>query len=93
MDDTLRTMYEMNSSKIEDCAKHLMLGGGTRGGPVLKRGKGVRVWDVDDNEYIDCTSQSWVLYLGYSNEELWGAVNEHAQNLTHRPIVSMAFVV
>jgi len=73
----------MTTDEMKSCANHLMLGGGTRGGPVLKRGKGVRVWDIDDKEYIDCTSQSWALYLGYCNDELWSAVNEHAQNLTH----------
>ena len=41
------------------------------------------MWDVEGKGYIDCTSQSWALYLGYSNEEIWGAIDEHAQNLTH----------
>ena len=31
---------------------------------------------------IDCTSQSWALYLGYANEEIAGAVAEAASNLT-----------
>ena len=83
MDETLKQIYGLSKEEMAACAEHLMLGGGTRGGPVLMRGKGVRVWDIDGKEYIDCTSQSWALYLGYSNEELWAAVNEHAQNLTH----------
>ena len=82
-DETLRKVYGMDQSAMDACAEHLMIGGGTRGGPVLHHGKGVRVWDVEGKAYIDCTSQSWALYLGYSNEEIWGAVNEHAQNLTH----------
>ena len=45
--------------------------------------KGCRVWDLDGKEYIDCTSQSWALYLGYCNQEVWEAVNQHAQRLTH----------
>ncbi len=82
-DETLRKVYDMDQSAMDACAEHLMIGGGTRGGPVLHHGKGVRVWDVEGKAYIDCTSQSWALYLGYSNDEIWGAVNEHAQNLTH----------
>ena len=64
-------------------AGHLMLGGGTRGGPILHHGKGVRVWDIKGKSYIDCTSQSWALYLGYANEELWEAINQQAHCLTH----------
>ncbi len=45
--------------------------------------QGVRVWDVDDKEYIDCTSQSWTLLLGYSNEEINQVIREHIENLTH----------
>ena len=82
-DETLKRIYGMDGEAMEQCAGHLMVGGGTRGGPILHHGKGVRVWDVEGKEYIDCTSQSWALYLGYANEEVWGAVNEHAQNLTH----------
>ncbi len=83
MDPLLQDVYSMTKEHIGEISKHLMLGGGTRGGPILSRGKGVRVWDTDDKSYIDCTSQSWALYLGYCNEELWDAVNEHAHNLTH----------
>ncbi|MDP6776138.1 MAG: aminotransferase class III-fold pyridoxal phosphate-dependent enzyme [Candidatus Latescibacteria bacterium] len=82
-DETLKKIYGMDERAMEEAGEHLMIGGGTRGGPVLHHGKGVRVWDVEGKEYIDCTSQSWALYLGYSNDEIWGAVDEHAQNLTH----------
>ena len=68
-------LYAMKSDEMRECQKHLMIGGGTRGGPVLHHGKGVRVWDLDGKEYIDCTSQSWALYLGYCNGEIWEAVN------------------
>lgn len=45
------------------------LGGGT---PAIdiSRGEGLYVWDSSGNRYMDCTSQSWALYLGHSNEEL-----------------------
>ncbi len=83
MDPVLETIYQMDKTKMAQCAEHVMIGGGSRGGPTLFRGKGVRVWDVDDKEYIDCTSQSWALLLGYSNEEINQVIREHIDNLTH----------
>ena len=83
MDKTLQEIYALNKAQMEECGKHVMLGGGTRGGPVLARGKGVRVWDVDGNDYIDCTSQSWALYLGYANDEINQVIREHIETMTH----------
>jgi len=83
MDKVLKQIYEMDRSTLNQCARHVMLGGGTRGGPVLLRGKGVRVWDVEGKEYIDCTSQSWALLLGYANDEINQVIREHIENLTH----------
>ena len=83
MDPVLAEIYGMDEAAIEACARHVMLGGGTRGGPVLARGKGVRVWDTAGNEYIDCTSQSWALHLGYANDEINAVIREHIENLTH----------
>ncbi len=70
-------------SRCAECARRLMIGGGTRGGPILLRGKGSRVWDTRGKSYIDCTAQSWALYLGYCNDEIWEAINQQAQHLTH----------
>jgi 4-aminobutyrate aminotransferase-like enzyme len=83
MDPVLKGIYSIKKNEIPGYAKHLMLGGGTRGGPVLMRGKGCWVEDIDGNKYIDCTSQSWALYLGYANDEINKIVYEHSQNLTH----------
>jgi len=83
MDSVLEKVYAIKKEEIPQYAKHLMLGGGTRGGPVLKRGKGCWVEDIDGKRYIDCTSQSWALYLGYANDEINKIVWEHSQNLTH----------
>jgi len=83
VDSVLEKIYGLSKSEQAECAKHVMLGGGTRGGPVLARGKGVRVYDPDGKEYIDCTSQSWALYLGFANEEINQVVAEHMQSLSH----------
>jgi 4-aminobutyrate aminotransferase-like enzyme len=83
MDHVLKEIYAMDNAQIERCAVNLMLGGGTRGGPILTRGKGVRVWDDKGRDYIDCTSQSWALYLGYANDEINQVIREHIENMTH----------
>jgi 4-aminobutyrate aminotransferase-like enzyme len=83
MDTILKEIYGMNSADMERCAKNVMLGGGTRGGPVLVRGKGARVWDDKGKDYIDCTSQSWALYLGYANDEINQIIKDHIENMTH----------
>jgi len=83
MDKLLEKICKMSKEEMEEASKYLMLGGGTRGGPVLARGKGVRVWDIDGKDYIDCTSQSWALLLGHSNDEINRVIHEHIENLTH----------
>jgi hypothetical protein len=45
-DETLQRIYGQDREAVQACARHLMLGGGTRGGPILHHGKGVRVWVV-----------------------------------------------
>jgi 4-aminobutyrate aminotransferase len=83
-DQTLQRIYALADKDLErDYAGHIMLGGGTRGGPILHHGQGVQVWDITGKRFIDCTSQSWALYLGYNNEELWAAIDEQAHYLTH----------
>jgi len=83
MDALLEQIYGMDASEQADCARHVMLGGGTRGGPVLSRGKGIRVYDPDGKAYIDCTSQSWAMYLGFANDAINRVLAEHMQNLSH----------
>lgn len=83
MDSVLEQIYGMTEAQRQAAADHVMLGGGTRGGPVLKRGKGVRVWDTTGKEYIDCTSQSWALMLGYANDDINQVIREHIENMTH----------
>ncbi|MCL2517935.1 MAG: hypothetical protein FWF15_05170, partial [Oscillospiraceae bacterium] len=64
--DVLNLMNSLEAQKLAEMNEHLMVGGGTAG-PYLVKGKGVRVEDINGKSYIDCTSQSWALYLGYAN--------------------------
>ena len=52
-------------------------------GPCLVSGHGIRVNDLNGNSYIDCTSQSWALYLGHTNKEIQECVYEHMNKLSH----------
>jgi 4-aminobutyrate aminotransferase-like enzyme len=83
MDELLREIYSMDKAAMDEAAGHVMLGGGTRGMPTVVRGEGVHIYDVDGKSYIDCTSQSWALYLGFANPELSDFVSEHLRNMSH----------
>ena len=82
MDSALERVYNMTEADIEAAKRHLMVGGGTPG-PILVKGKGVRIQDVDGNSYLDCTSQSWAMYLGFANDEISNIIHEQSQSLTH----------
>ena len=82
MDSIIKKIMDFKKDDIPKYEKNLMLGGGTPG-PSLVRGSGVYVYDIDDNKYIDCTSQSWVLYLGYSHPEINQVVKEQMEYAIH----------
>lgn len=82
MDSLVKNINALKCEEMDELGKNLMVGGGTPG-PCLVKGKGVRVEDINGKTYIDCTSQSWALYLGYCNDEIKQAINDHMDNLTH----------
>ncbi len=55
---------------------------------VLNRGKGVWVWDVDDNKYLDCLSAYSAVNQGHCHPKIMQALTEQAQKLT---LTSRAF--
>ncbi len=46
---------------------------------AIARGKGARVWDLDDNEYIDCTLGLGAVSLGHAYEPVLAAVREQLE--------------
>lgn len=48
----------------------------------IKRGKGARMWDADDNEYIDYCCSWGPLILGHANDKVLDAVNTTMKNGT-----------
>ncbi len=47
--------------------------------PFIKNGKGAKIWDVDDNEYIDFNLAYGVLINGHANQEISKAITEQAE--------------
>jgi glutamate-1-semialdehyde 2,1-aminomutase len=50
---------------------------------VVKRGRGARIWDADDNEYLDYMLGFSTLILGNAPEEVEAAVREALPRGTH----------
>ena len=82
MNEFLHGIYDLNDTEMDEYNRNVMLGGGTPG-PCIVGGKGVRVTDSAGKRYIDCTSQSWALYLGFANDEITETVHEHMRNMSH----------
>lgn len=55
---------------------------------VLSRGKGVWVWDVDGNKYLDCLSSYSAINQGHCHPKILRTMTEQAQKLT---LTSRAF--
>ena len=50
---------------------------------IIQKGKGIYVWDLDGNKYIDGISSWWVNTLGHSNPRLNNALKSQVDNLEH----------
>lgn len=65
---------------------------------VIDRGKGIYLWDVNGNKYIDAVSSWWVNTLGHSHPRLNAALKEQVEKLehvifagfTHKPAIELA---
>jgi len=81
-DPLLESLASLSADELASYAAHLMIGGGTPG-PLLVKGQGVWVEDIDGNRYLDCTSQSWALYLGHCHPEIVRVLQQQAERLGH----------
>ncbi len=50
---------------------------------VVSRGKGARLWDADDREYIDFSSGGCVANVGYCHPEVTKAIQTQNERLSH----------
>lgn len=49
----------------------------------IKRAKGMKLYDFDDNCYLDCVSSWWVNLFGHSNDYINGKIKEQLEQLEH----------
>ncbi len=82
MDQIIKDIFDFKKEDIPRYENHLMMGGGTPGVNLVK-GHGIYVSDIEGKEYIDCTSQSYSLTLGFAHPEIVKIVQEQAQYLYH----------
>ena len=65
---------------------------------IIDRGKGIYLWDLKGNRYIDGISSWWVNTLGHSNERLNNAIRNQLDRIehvllagfTHKPAIELA---
>lgn len=62
-------VHELNYYKISDYR--------------MRRGKGIYLYDADEREYLDCSSGTFNLSLGYGHPEVIAAVRDQAERLIH----------
>ncbi len=72
----------MKKRLIEQSQKHLV-NTYTRFPVVLVKGKGCRVWDIDDRQYLDFASGIAVNNLGHCHPRVVKAIQAQARKLLH----------
>ncbi len=82
MDTIIKQIMDFKKEEIPKYEANLMLGGGTPGVNLVK-GENIYVYDIKGEKYLDCTSQSWALHLGYSHPEINQAVKEQIELSNH----------
>jgi len=51
--------------------------------PIIEKGKGNRVWDVDGKEYIDCISGFSSMNIGHGDKRISKVMAEQYEKLSH----------
>jgi len=82
MDSVVKKILDFKKEDIPKYEPYLMLGGGTPG-VNLVRGENIYVYDLEGKKYLDCTSQSWALHLGYAHPEINQAIKEQIELSNH----------
>ncbi len=50
---------------------------------IIDRGKGLYIWDIEGNKYIDAISSWWVNVLGHSHPRLNDAIKRQLEKIEH----------
>jgi acetylornithine/LysW-gamma-L-lysine aminotransferase len=71
----------VNERKIIDVEERLMANVFSKRYRVITRGRGALVWDINGNEYIDCTSSYGVSIVGHCHPRVVEAVQRQVKTL------------
>lgn len=71
----------MNEKEIVELENKIMAQTFAKRGLVLTKGKGALVWDINGNEYIDCTGSYGVAVVGHCHPKVVEAIQKQVQTL------------
>lgn len=71
----------MNEKEVIDAEEQIMANTFAKRNLVLIRGKGATVWDINGNEYIDCTGSYGVAVVGHCHPKVVKAVQKQVETL------------
>ena len=71
----------MNEKEIMDIENRYMANVFSKKPVVFTRGKGALLWDINGNEYVDCSSSYGVALLGHCHPKVIAAVQAQAEQL------------
>jgi len=58
--------------------------------PVITRGKGIYLYDVDGNRWLDAVSSWWACALGHGHPRIVAAINRQVRKLQHSILGNMS---
>lgn len=73
----------MDIKKIIEDAEHYLMNTYNRFPIVLRKGRGIKVWDIDGKEYLDFVAGIAVNVLGHCHPKVVVAIQKQAQRLLH----------
>ena len=71
----------MNEKEIIELEEKIMAQTFAKRDRVITRGKGALVWDINGNEYIDCTGSYGVAVVGHCHPKVVEAVQKQVEKL------------
>jgi acetylornithine/LysW-gamma-L-lysine aminotransferase len=71
----------VNEKEIIDVEEKIMANTFAKRDRVLTRGKGALVWDINGNQYIDCTASYGVAVVGHCHPKVVEAVQKQVETL------------
>ncbi len=71
----------MNEKEVVELEEKIMAQTFAKRDRVITRGKGALVWDINGNEYIDCTGSYGVAVVGHCHPKVVEAIQKQAEKL------------